>query len=1061
MRPLFLEMKAFGSYAETTQLPFEQLRRGLYLVTGDTGAGKTTIFDAIMFALYGEPSGSERKAEMLHCDHVPKSTDTEVTLRFQQGERLYTVQRKLHFQKKRGAEGLYSDPKPDALLWGPDGELLSGANKVTARCEEILGLNAQQFRKIIMLAQGEFREFLKADSDRKNDILGKLFDNSEYVAYQKLLDDARTELRNRRQSASDSLKALLESGLQLPPELGDREREGFLPGHPELLRNLEDLAAAEAQQLAGSREKREEIQTGIKELSARRGAAEMKNAKLRELEDQRRHMQELAGRAGEIARRREKLERSERALHKAQPAVLAFEQADTALDRTQAQLDAARDKAAACELAAAAAQDRCRKNGERTETLIAAGAELRALEEQLPRYGELEQQQKARQRASTAAAEAAAGRQKQEAALEKLAEELSSLRGTLAERETVDREVLEGETRQEQAARRLNALNGESGLRQQVNEILALEREEAAEQENLELLLQKAAGAEQAHHALYQRFLAGQAGFLAGQLRQTINETGEADCPVCRTRLRREQLGQLAETGENTPTEEAVNAAREEAAAAERRRAEQDKKLSALRTTLFNRREQVCAQARELQLPAADWESLAAEDSLSAAVDAAERETARAGEALRLALARRQERDACKEKLPQKEQAQASAQARQAELSQQEQAALAAGLAAEAAIAQLEKQLPYPDRQAADARIGSLKARQTALSQQIAEDEAALEQARKALDTETGRCRELEQSLALRLREQTTALDAMERRLAETGFADPADVARCLAAMGAADGEAWLRQEQQALNQYEADCGHCRERITVLEEQTAGQQLLDLAEMDGQLQSLELSRQEADRQCSALEKLLDNHSQVLGKVREIQGSLMGTERAWQRLNRLADLAVGTNGEGGKLSFDRYVMGAVFREVLDMANRRMDVISGGKYELVHKTGADRRNAKAGLEIEVLDRSTGQQRSSASLSGGEAFFTSLALALGLSDVVQNHAGGKRMEALFIDEGFGSLSDDVLAKALEVLGQLTEGDRLVGIISHVDKLDESIAQKIRVRGGERGSSLTLELA
>jgi len=130
------------------------------------------------------------------------------------------------------------------------------------------------------------------------------------------------------------------------------------------------------------------------------------------------------------------------------------------------------------------------------------------------------------------------------------------------------------------------------------------------------------------------------------------------------------------------------------------------------------------------------------------------------------------------------------------------------------------------------------------------------------------------------------------------------------------------------------------------------------------------------------------------------------------------------------------------------------MSGGRYELIHRTSADRRNAKAGLEIDVLDLSTGQRRPSGSLSGGETFITSLALALGLSDVVQNHAGGKPLDALFIDEGFGSLSDGVLDKALDVLNQLTEGDRLVGIISHVDKLNESIPQKIRVRCGERGS-------
>ena len=155
------------------------------------------------------------------------------------------------------------------------------------------------------------------------------------------------------------------------------------------------------------------------------------------------------------------------------------------------------------------------------------------------------------------------------------------------------------------------------------------------------------------------------------------------------------------------------------------------------------------------------------------------------------------------------------------------------------------------------------------------------------------------------------------------------------------------------------------------------------------------------------------------------------------------------------------MGAVFREVLEMANRRMELMSGGRYELVHKTAADRRNAAAGLEVEVLDNSTGRRRGPGSLSGGETFFTSLALALGLSDVVQNHAGGRQMEALFIDEGFGTLSEDYLDKAMDMLRMLTEGDRLVGVISHVSRLDESISQKIRVRSSEKGSTLTLEVS
>ena len=188
-------------------------------------------------------------------------------------------------------------------------------------------------------------------------------------------------------------------------------------------------------------------------------------------------------------------------------------------------------------------------------------------------------------------------------------------------------------------------------------------------------------------------------------------------------------------------------------------------------------------------------------------------------------------------------------------------------------------------------------------------------------------------------------------------------------------------------------------------------------------------------------------------------ALASTAPAWKRLERLGALAVGAKGQGGKLSFERYVTGAVFREILEMANRRLDRISGGRYQLEHKTAADRANAQAGLEIEILDLTTGKRRPSASLSGGEAFYTSLALALGLSDVVQRHAGGMKLEALFIDEGFGTLDDDMLDNALAVLDQLTKGNRLVGVISHVDKLSASIPQKLIVKNGPKGSTIQIE--
>ena len=250
-------------------------------------------------------------------------------------------------------------------------------------------------------------------------------------------------------------------------------------------------------------------------------------------------------------------------------------------------------------------------------------------------------------------------------------------------------------------------------------------------------------------------------------------------------------------------------------------------------------------------------------------------------------------------------------------------------------------------------------------------------------------------------------------------------------------------------------------QIRIIEERLKDKYYTDIQMLDDALAAKTGEFSQLNDSCIRLENELTNHSNVRSKAEEILAFLGTTESAWQRISKLAELADGAAGTGGKLSFERFAMGSVFREILGMANLRMEQISGGKYELVHRMSTDRKNSKAGLEIEVMDHDTGQTRSSGSLSGGEKFFTSMALALGLSDVVQNHAGGKSMETLFIDEGFGSLDDDVLDRALGVLEQLTYGDRLVGVISHVDKLDESIPQKIVVRRGAKGSKVEMILA
>ena len=277
---------------------------------------------------------------------------------------------------------------------------------------------------------------------------------------------------------------------------------------------------------------------------------------------------------------------------------------------------------------------------------------------------------------------------------------------------------------------------------------------------------------------------------------------------------------------------------------------------------------------------------------------------------------------------------------------------------------------------------------------------------------------------------------------------------------GIEDPENWLKKEKKAIDDYAIALSSKRELVKKLQEQTKDYKKENLDSIDEKITAAREQLGEANRAHNMCERLLDNHQNVFDAVKEEKAALAESDEAYNMLNRLSELAVGSNSEGGKLSFDRYVMGATFREVIEKANIRLEIMSGGQYQLVHQAEAYRKNAKAGLDIEVLDRNTGIQRASGSLSGGESFIVSLALALGLSDVVQSHAGGQSLDTLFIDEGFGTLDDDVLDKAVQVLNSLSDDNQhLVGIISHVNRLEESIVQKIVVKNGQKGSSLRLE--
>ena len=1058
MKPIRLEMEAFGSYAEKTAVPFSDFSHGLFLISGRTGTGKTLIFDAITFALFGEASGRERKTAQLHSDRVSPAVDTVVTLYFLQNDREYKVERRLHFSRKRDT-GEYGDAKQEAELTEPEGTV-RGQEKVTARCEELLGMKVDQFRKIVMLAQGEFREFLNADSDRKNEILGRLFDNSAFRRYQELLYGARGLLEKQRRESMNELRKLMEDGFpadRVPAE----ERVLYNPENPDCLDNLEQLAAEEDRQLTELEGKRAGIQGELEKLNIARGAAEGVNRDLEELRKQREHLAALQAGEAEIRALEETVKTVSAVLHTVQPALAAR-------NRAREDLEKAGREAEALENARKEREEDLRKAAETAaldeEPLRQAdqlGKDIHSLAEQLPRYQELSRKTAERDRARKAEAAARAARAEAEKRRQELQEEQAGLEKRLEEMKDADHEAESREAEAQKAGDALKAFTDPDGIRDGIRDLLRDGEDLSREEKKLAALGGEALAAEALHHDLYQRFIRGQAGLMADGLRQALAAEGRARCPVCGAVHTGEGENAFAVRTEDTPSEKEVDSARENHERAEKQRGEQDARVRDMKNALTEKKSLLLRKADPL-FPGCTWEQLAAETFRAEAEKELRRRAEEAGKALLEARKKQQERDALRDRQVKNGKETEALSEELERLRAEETAQNAAGAGAESAVEALKKTLTFASEEEAGGKIREWTARQEAIRAETEAHAKAREEARQAYDTVNGRLEGKKKEIP----ELSGALEAARaeagRILAEHGFAREEDALQVLQPLDGADGEGWIRQQSKAVNDYDSDCRTTGERIRKLAAETEGKTVTDLEELNRIIGEKKKEGTDAENACTAQRTLRDGHRSLLEKARSCREKLASTDRAWRRLDELGILAVGSTGVGGKLSFDRHVMGVVFREILEMANRRIDVMSGGRYELVHRREAARKSAAAGLDIEVRDTfSLDKARSASLLSGGEGFYASLALALGLSDVVQMHAGGKKLDSLFIDEGFGTLSPDVLEKALDVLGQLSEGNRLVGIISHVDKLGECIPQKLRVTCDEKGSHVKPELS
>ena len=969
MRPLTLTISAFGPYAGVETVNFGQLgRSGLFLVTGDTGAGKTTVFDAITFALYGVASGGRgrRSARSFRSDYAPADTDTYVELTFEHQGRQYRLRRNPDYQRKARRGSGVVEQKHDAELTCIDtGEVVSKAAPVTARVKDLIGLDENQFAQIGMIAQGDFLRILHAESKDRIEIFRKIFGTEMYDSFAKRLNQRFLDVRQQRGSEmllyrQEAVRVDVVAEAAALAEAPDRAGELIgllsetLSGMEREVTSLRETLAKTNEQAALQRDRlvlAEQINRGIQELAA-------EEARLAEVSAQTETMEELRG-------------RWQRAYNARQ--VRPLEEAW--------QRENQRRKAA---------EESLLQRREQAQALEPQAAELRSAYEQAQKQAESVSERMA------------------------VYEQLKQADGLFP--------------------------GAENALRQ---------RRESGRQLEYALKQRESAAAE--YLRISEEWMRAQAGVLAQQL-----EKGKP-CPVCGS-TRHPAPAQLPDG--------VLFAQMAEKAAVQEYLTEmqfaymQDGVITGLfeQKTALSRAEQR-RETLENALSAAYNMPVKLAMRLKGPQDA-DVAPAVSQQAVKRAQAMR---DRCEQAAM--EATAAAAQAASAVQRHQAQIALAMDLPA---VRQWcgENGVTIPAGEWDEAQLegirGICRGCAKGLYQSAKADKAAAEQAEKvyrSVQTQLEQARAAAEELLRQMDSAGVLLQqatvAFRNGIENYGFISGKDYREARASE--ADEKVWKAQ----LDDHDRKMQLLSHSVAEKREKWQGKVYIDTQAVRAMLGGMEDTQKRLDAEIRRQEQLIHKNSESAARLKQIHAKLEKLQSEYALLEDLNRTVQGSIRGEEKFSFESYILQYYFRRVVAAANRRLTRMSDGRFYLAIAKRQGEGNKQTGLDLDVMDRQTGRQRDVHTLSGGESFLASLSLALGFSDVVQSTAGGIQLDTLFIDEGFGSLDDETLARAVAVLQSLADGNCLVGIISHVGALKQRIDRRLIIEKRQDGSHIRQERA
>ena len=908
MKPLYLEMSAFGPYAGKETVDFEKLGgNGLYLITGDTGAGKTTIFDAITYALYGEPNGQYRETKMLRCQSADPDTETCVKFIFAYGGKEYTIERRPAYERpKKHGEGFTKRKEYVELSFGDT--VISKTSDVKKAVEdEIMGLDKEQFSQVAMIAQGDFREFLMADTSKKRTLMRKIFRTEKFSVLQDRIKEKYTEVKESYDRETERFQYLIKN-IQIPDESFE------IPETPdninEILQIIDKIINSDNDNYNLSAEQEKQNDEKITACTAN-------ISKGMKLESDKKEEQEKLNQKN-------------------------------ILDSKLSNLKDDMDKALAQKPQIAQYQEK-----------------IASINSLIPLYQDIENIRKDIQILTSETENLIQQKIKEDENIQALESELNQKSQNLESLKDTGVRLAEYEnqySQQQKSKEQFIALSQKTDSFNKLSEKKISLQNEYSETDNVCI------AARDKYNTANDLFLASQAGILAAKLRD-----GEK-CPVC---------GSLshpcpAHLPSEIPTEDKVKKLKADFDTCDKKRQQKLSEVQNIIGQFDNLRENLENELSELL----NCNIQQADEKINSELQKADQQT----DSLKLLIS---------------------------EEKQNQQTKL-----------QLEKIIPQIQQKLSSSKDISAKLNVNIENNNVRISERKSELARKSESLPFENISMANQEIT-RLKSCIDSINTSIER-SEKNFNDSKNEISRL------DGE--LKKIRESI----AECPK-----------------IDVSAENIRLASLNQEKTRITGEKEKLKSRIDNNIKQKKNITQSGKNIENIYHRFQIIKPLSDAVSGNISGKEKISLEVYVQGKFLESIISRANTRLRIMTDGQYMLMRSTEKSGGNKKDGLELDIYDFWGGAQRSVRSLSGGESFMASLALALALSEEIQSNAGGVYIDSMFVDEGFGSLDEKSLQQAVKALSDLSDGERLVGIISHVSELKNRIEHQISVTKDHSGNS------